>query len=85
MRALAVDYDPILLEPTFNGLRIRANLSFADDESGVIAAPLARANLLSEDERALLDRNCLAQHEDVSAHKLAVADFAGVPSLSRRA
>jgi len=84
-RALAVDYDPILLEPTFNGQRIRANSSFAEDESGVIAAPLARANLLSEDERVLLDRNCLALYEDVSAHKLAVADFAGVTSLSRRA
>ena len=80
-----VVYDPILLEHTFNGFRIRANSSFADNESGVIAAPLTRANLLSEDERVLLDRECVAFYEDVSTHKLTVADFAGVPPPSRRA
>lgn len=83
-RALDVDYDQILLEPTFNGFRIRANSSFAGEASGVITAPLVRASLLSEDGRQLLDRNCLALYEDVSAHKLAVADLAGAPALSRR-
>ncbi len=45
---------------------------------------LSRANVPPENERMLLDRTCLVLYEAVLAHKLAVANFAGVASLSRR-
>ena len=78
MRALAselhVDYDPILLEPTFNGVRVQANSSFAGQLWGVSEAPLARASLLSDDERELVDRSCKSLYDDLLVQKLAVVE-----------
>ena len=55
MRALAewleIEFAPSLLHPTFNGLPIQANTSFADVATEVSAKPLERARAqLSEDD-----------------------------------
>lgn len=57
-RELGIAFNPILLEPTFNGQTIRANSSFAVEQSGVIKAPLERANMLSDAERGLIEGRC---------------------------
>jgi hypothetical protein len=62
-RDLSIAFHPILLEPTFNGQAIRANSSFAVEQSGVIIAPLTRANMLSEAERQLIEGRCRGLYE----------------------
>ena len=69
MRSVAefagIDFDPVLLEPTFNGEPIRANSSFAVAEAGILSAPLERRTALSEDEREAIDREAGALHGQV--------------------
>lgn len=60
---LGIGFSPILLEPTFNGRPIGANSSFEAASSGVIAAPIARAETLTDDERDLIGRHCGALHQ----------------------
>jgi hypothetical protein len=55
---LGIAFDPVLLQPTFNGQMMRANSSFPVGQAGVIAGPLQREANLSESERALIDRLC---------------------------
>lgn len=62
-RELGIDYDPILLEPTFNGNRMTANSSFPVDEAGVVAAPLRREKMLTNAEREFIERNCAGLYE----------------------
>jgi len=45
-RQLDIDFLPILMQPTFNGLPIVTNSSFAVDTFGVIADPLKRGTTL---------------------------------------
>ena len=71
-RELGIAYTSILLEPTFNGRTIRANSSFATEESGVIKAPLARGEMLSEEERRLIETHCLGLYERVAVKALQV-------------
>lgn len=63
MRALAawlgLDFDPILLRPTFQGMDIRANSAYAVQQYGVIDAPLERAKELSAEEAAYIDAETL--------------------------
>jgi hypothetical protein len=66
-RELGIDYDPILLEPTFNGVRMTANSSFPVANAGLVAAPLQRESLLTEDERRIIERNCIALYQEAVA------------------
>jgi hypothetical protein len=69
MRLLAdwvgIDFDPILLEPTFNGFPIRANSGYPVDRHGVIRDPLDRARELSADERDAVERRTAELFERV--------------------
>lgn len=60
---LGIGFDPILLRPTFNGTPISANSSFAFDKAGVIEMPLARAAVLSDEERVIVERDCLPLYQ----------------------
>lgn len=74
MRALAqelsIPYDPILCEPTFNGRTMKANSSFAVEKTGLIAAPLERGSLLTNDERRAIERDCLPLYESLTGRTL---------------
>lgn len=60
---LGIAFDKVLLEPTFNGFPVKANSSFANEKGGVVAAPLSRAAALSDDERALIERECVPLYD----------------------
>lgn len=66
-RELGIDFDPILLQPTFNGKIMSANSSFAVEKPGVISSPLARESTLSEEERRLIEDRCRRLHNDAVA------------------
>jgi hypothetical protein len=70
---LAIDYDPILLEPTFNGRTMKANSSFPVEQAGLIAAPLARGSLLSAEEQQMVERQCLALYQRLAGVTLLVS------------
>jgi hypothetical protein len=72
-RTLGIDYDPVLREPTFNGQPMRANSSFDVQRAGVISAPLTREKMLSQEERALIEKRCGALYAEVAAAGLAVS------------
>jgi hypothetical protein len=53
---LGIRFDPILLQPTFNTMPIKANSSFAVADQGVLGAPLENwRQFFTEDEGAELD------------------------------
>jgi hypothetical protein len=59
MRELAeflhLPFHDILARPTFQGMDIRANSSFANDDKGVVAGPLQRAKELSREDAAAIE------------------------------
>ena len=69
MRQLAADigipYQLTLVEPTVNGQPLFANSSFAVETTGIIAAPVGRGAMLSEDERQIIESQCGALYEQV--------------------
>ena len=84
MRSVAefagIDFDPVLLEPTFNGEPIRANSSFAVAEAGILSAPLERRTALSEAEREAIDREAGALHGQVCELALPRTPRFGLPT-----
>ena len=54
--ALGLNYDDCLLTPTFQGMPIRANSTFRVESDGVIDTPLKRAEDLSAEEVAGIER-----------------------------
>ncbi len=72
-RLLGFDFDPILLQPTFNGRPMHANSSFAVNGAGVIATPLERKNMLSPQDRSLIDTICGKLHESLSHEVMPIA------------
>ena len=77
-RELDIEFDPILLEPTFNGSAIKANSSFAIEQTGIIAAPLSRASKLSAEERELIESQCVPLYDSLADQALtARADAEG--------
>jgi len=57
---LGLDFDPVLLSPTFNGEPMAANTSFELSKQGAISdAPLGRETHLNEKERAYLEEHCM--------------------------
>jgi hypothetical protein len=69
---LGVGFEPVLLQPSFNGRLMRANSSFAVQGPGVINAPLERAASLTVDEREMIRARCLAIYQQVAADALAL-------------
>jgi len=70
MRSLAaylgIDFDPILTLPTFNGLPIKADSSFAVSGHGVSSEPLLRyRTILSAEEIAYIEEQALPLYEQV--------------------
>jgi hypothetical protein len=70
MRSLAaylgIAYDPILTRPTFNGLPIKADSSFAMSGHGVSSEPLMRyRTILSAEEIAYIEEQALPLYERV--------------------
>ena len=70
MRSLAsylgIDYDPILIRPTFNGLPIKADSSFAVTGHGVSSEPLTRwRSKLEPEEIAYVEEHALPLYERV--------------------
>jgi hypothetical protein len=70
MRSLAaylgIDFDPILTLPTFNGLPIEADSSFAVSGHGVSSEPLLRyRTILSAEEIAYIEEQALPLYERV--------------------
>jgi hypothetical protein len=62
---LGIDFDPILTEPTFQKMPIKANTAFSTDRYGVIAEPLKRAEVLSADDTAYIDTHGVPLYERV--------------------
>jgi hypothetical protein len=53
---LGIQFDRILLTPTFNKFPIRANTSFNADQHGIVASTLSRYKMLSEDELKIIEK-----------------------------
>lgn len=51
---LMINFDDILLVPTFNKCPIRANTSFHDEQHGIVASTLSRHKMLSEEELKII-------------------------------
>jgi hypothetical protein len=65
--ALGLTYDECLLTPTFQGMPIRANSTFRVEQDGVLDAPLKRAQDLSADKIAGIEREAGELHAAVIA------------------
>jgi hypothetical protein len=53
---LGIQFDRILLTPTFNRFPIRANTSFNADQHGIVASTLSRYKMLSEEELKIIEK-----------------------------
>jgi hypothetical protein len=51
---LGIEFDPILLTPTFNKSPITANTSFKAETTGIVKSTLARYQTLSADQRSMI-------------------------------
>ena len=71
MRALAkflgIEFRTELLEPTFDGVPMKANSSFPVEQAGVIAAPLARDDELNASDRDAVRRKLGDLHQQALA------------------
>jgi FixJ family two-component response regulator len=52
---LELDFDEILLVPTFNGSMIQANTSFNASEPGIVRSTLARYKTLNNREMQIIE------------------------------
>jgi len=52
---LKINFDDILLVPTFNKCPIRANTSFNTEQHGIVASTLSRYKMLSEEELKIIE------------------------------
>ena len=67
---LNIPFEPIVLQPTFNGETMVANTSFDRMERGVVSsAPTKRHELLSEADRVYLKKHCFPLYEQ-ALHEL---------------
>ena len=53
---LGINFDNILLVPTFNKCPIRANTSFNAEQHGIVASTLSRYKVLSEEELKIIEK-----------------------------
>lgn len=64
---LGIQFEPALISPSFIGRPMFANSSFNAPQSGIIAAPLERRALLTEQDRALIEKICRSTYEQAVA------------------
>lgn len=70
-KRLGIEFDPILLQPTFNGIPIAPNSSFPiEGTRGVMRSVLERSALLTAAERETIQREC----GDLFDQVLSIAD-----------
>lgn len=69
-RELDIAFNPVLINPTFNGRPVRANSSFAVEASGVLNETLQRQKTLAAEERSLIEQRCRAIYDRTSAVSL---------------
>ena len=62
---LGINYNEILLTPTFNNFTIKANSSFKTSNYGVIKGPLSRYKNLPQDEQDFIDKEAYSLYEKV--------------------
>jgi hypothetical protein len=53
---LGINFDNILVVPTFNKCPIRANTSFNAEQHGIVASTLSRYKMLSEEELKIIEK-----------------------------
>jgi hypothetical protein len=71
-QALEIPFDPVLTQPTFNGMTVGANSSFAVAESGLIADPVGRARELEPALAEEAQRRAGSLYEEVRALAIGV-------------
>ena len=64
---LEIDFDPILLTPTFNKYPIRANTSFRHEKGQIQAGTLSRHQLLTAEEIELIEKQSGDRYRQVLA------------------
>lgn len=64
---LEIDFDPILLTPTFNKNPIRANTSFRHEKGQIQASTLSRHQLLTAEETELIEKRSGDRYRQVLA------------------
>lgn len=64
---LGIDFDAILLRPTFNRCPIQANTSFGEGATGIVAQTVERHRTLTADEEAVIEEMTAAVYRDAIA------------------
>lgn len=83
---LGIDFLPILREPSFNGMPIRANSSFVVADHGVVSEPLERHRReLTPEELSYLEQYAVPLYERVVAEAGAGRSSASMASVPRPA
>jgi len=62
---LDIQFDEILVTPTFNGSPIRANTSFEIKQSGILNGTLTRYKTLTDDELEIIDKMTKEEYQKV--------------------
>ncbi len=62
---LGIEFEDILLVPTFNKSPIKANTSFSLEQPGIMTSTLSRYTTLGPDELAVIDRVTQQPYQDV--------------------
>jgi hypothetical protein len=62
---LGINYDEVLLTPTFNKFPIKANTSFKAKQHGIMNNPLKRYETLTNDELTLINAMTDDLYEEV--------------------
>jgi hypothetical protein len=62
---LGIQFDEILLTPTFNKYAIRANTSFELEEAGILQSALMRYKTLKEEEIEIINEMTRKEYQKV--------------------
>lgn len=65
---LGIQFDGVLLIPTFNKIPIRANTSFESRQDGIMSGPLSRYKMLAEEDLETIDILTRKEYEEVLNH-----------------
>ncbi len=65
---LGIQFDRILLTPTFNKFPIRANTSFEMEEAGILNSTLTRYKILKAEELEIIDKMTWEEYQKVLDH-----------------
>jgi hypothetical protein len=65
---LGIQFDRILVTPTFNKFPIRANTSFEMEEAGILNSTLTRYKILKAEELEIIDKMTWEEYQKVLDH-----------------